>query len=79
MTVSNRKKAPPKQPRGRKIIASDEDGYDDGYDDECSYCGGEGVIYSCDEPYACLDPDGGCGLCERECDWCSPSPKRGRK
>lgn len=39
-------------------------------DDGCPNCGGEGVIYSCFEEFACVDPEGGCDLCERRCDWC---------
>jgi len=41
-------------------------------EDECSNCGGEGVVYCCDEPFACADPDSGCDLCARRCDWCQP-------
>jgi hypothetical protein len=37
---------------------------------ECWNCGGEGVIYSCFEEYACIDPEGGCDECERRCDVC---------
>lgn len=47
------------------------DDYDD-LDDECANCGGEGVIYTCEEEYACVDPEGGCDLCARACDWCRP-------
>lgn len=50
------------------------DDYDD-FEDECSNCMGEGVVYDCDEPFACIDPEGGCDLCMRRCDWCN-SPKR---
>jgi hypothetical protein len=42
----------------------------DSADDECPNCGGEGVIYACFEEFACADPDSGCELCERRCDWC---------
>lgn len=42
----------------------------DDVDDECSNCGGEGIVYSCDEEFACIDPEGGCDLCARRCDWC---------
>lgn len=40
--------------------------------DECPNCAGEGIVYSCDEEFACLDPEGGCDLCARRCDWCRP-------
>lgn len=40
--------------------------------DGCPNCGGEGVIYMCVSEYACIDPEGGCDLCERPCDWCRP-------
>lgn len=39
-------------------------------DEDCSNCAGEGVVYSCHEEYACVDPEGGCDACERRCDWC---------
>ena len=42
-------------------------------DDCCPNCGGEGVVYCCEEEWACIDPEGGCDLCERRCDWCRPS------
>ena len=41
-------------------------------DDYCPNCGGEGVVYMCVSEYACVDPEGGCDLCERRCDWCRP-------
>ena len=41
-------------------------------DDYCPNCGGEGVVYCCFEEWACVDPEGGCDLCERRCDWCRP-------
>lgn len=49
-----------------------EDHGPDFLDDCCPNCGGEGVIYSCQEEYACVDPEGGCDVCERRCDWCRP-------
>ena len=49
----------------------DLDNYDPS-DDYCPNCGGEGVVYSCFEEWACVDPEGGCDLCERRCDWCRP-------
>jgi len=45
--------------------------HDMGIDDDCPNCGGEGFYYSCFEEWACVDPDGGCGLCRRRCDWCN--------
>jgi hypothetical protein len=48
------------------------DDFDDFADDSCPNCGGEGVIYMCFSEYACIDPEGGCDLCERTCDWCMP-------
>ncbi len=50
------------------------DDFDD-FDDPsegCPNCGGEGYVYSCFEEWACVDPEGGCDLCMRRCDWCSP-------
>ena len=47
-------------------------GDDDGDSDLCWQCGGEGVVYDCFEEYACVDPEGGCDLCERRCDVCMP-------
>ena len=47
-----------------------DDRYYDDCDDVCPNCGGEGVIYMCHSEYACIDPEGGCDLCERPCDWC---------
>lgn len=41
-------------------------------DDVCPNCNGEVVVYCCEEEYACVDPEGGCDLCERRCDWCRP-------
>lgn len=41
--------------------------------EDCPNCGGEGVIYMCHSEYACIDPEGGCDMCERRCDWCRPS------
>jgi hypothetical protein len=47
-----------------------DDDFDD--DEECWSCDGEGVIYSCVSEYACIDPEGGCDLCERRCLVCRP-------
>lgn len=45
--------------------------YDD-FEDECPNCNGEGYVYVCFEEWACIDPEGGCDLCMRRCDWCRP-------
>jgi hypothetical protein len=51
----------------------DDGHYDPALDDEeCPNCGGEGVIYCCEDEGACVDPESGCDLCERRCDWCRP-------
>ena len=42
-------------------------------DNDCGNCGGEGFIYDCFEEWACVDPESGCDLCMRRCDWCTPS------
>jgi hypothetical protein len=42
-------------------------------EEDCPNCGGEGVIYMCVSEYACIDPESGCELCERRCDWCRPT------
>lgn len=49
-----------------------DDLYDYDYDDsdECPNCAGTGVIYMCVSEYACVNPEDGCDLCERTCDWC---------
>lgn len=47
-----------------------DDRYYDDCDDVCPNCSGEGVIYMCHSEYACIDPEGGCDLFERPCDWC---------
>lgn len=44
--------------------------YDDSEDDGCPNCGGEGFYANCMEEWACVDPEGGCDLCMRKCDWC---------
>lgn len=41
-----------------------------GMDDDCSYCGGEGVVYDCIDGQ-CLDAEIGCDLCASRCDYCS--------
>lgn len=45
-------------------------------DDYCPNCGGDGVVYSCQTEYACVDPESGCDECERRCDWCRPAKPR---
>lgn len=57
----------------------DDFDFGDDFSDECPNCGGEGVIYMCFEEYACIDPEGGCDLCERRCDWCRPAAAREQK
>ncbi len=42
-------------------------------EDECWNCGGEGVVYSCFEEWACIDPEGGCDQCMQRCDVCRPA------
>lgn len=49
--------------------AIDDFGYED---NDCPNCGGEGYVFDCFEEYACIDPEGGCDLCMRRCDWCNP-------
>jgi hypothetical protein len=49
-----------------------DDHFYDPSDDYCPNCGGEGVVYVCFSEYACVDPESGCDLCERRCDWCQP-------
>lgn len=46
-------------------------------DEDCPNCGGEGVVYSCVSEYTCIDPESGCDLCERRCDWCHPALSKG--
>ena len=54
--------------------------YDDFEQDEyCPNCAGEGVVYMCVSEYACVDPEGGCDLCERRCDWCRPHLAGGKR
>lgn len=53
----------------------DEDQIDHGRR-ECPNCGGEGVVASCFEEWACVDPEKGCDLCRRRCDWWPPSAGR---
>jgi len=42
--------------------------------DWCPNCAGDGVVYMCQDEIGCVDPEGGCDLCERACDWCKPRP-----
>lgn len=55
------------------MASPDDYDFEDFEDDYCPNCGGEGIVYSCFEEWACVDPEGGCDLCERRCDWCNPS------
>lgn len=51
-------------------MACDDD-FDCDYDDnDCGNCGGTGYVASCFTEYACIDPEEGCDLCMRRCDWC---------
>lgn len=52
------------------------DHYEDDFND-CPNCGGEGVVYSCQDEIGCVDPESGCDLCERRCDWCQPRKRSG--
>lgn len=52
--------------------AADEDEFDHDPGDCCPNCGGDGVIYMCQDEIGCVDPESGCDLCERTCDWCKP-------
>jgi hypothetical protein len=55
----------------------DDIDHDMGLDDVCPNCGGEGFVSSCFEEWACVDPEEGCDLCIRRCDWCNPrKPKQ---
>lgn len=45
-------------------------------DEYCPNCGGEGVVYCCQDEIGCIDPEGGCDLCERRCDWCQGKPRK---
>lgn len=45
-------------------------------DTECTNCYGEGIVYSCFQEFACVDPEGGCDDCARVCDWCKPTKPR---
>lgn len=50
------------------------DAFDHYHGDCCPNCGGDGVVYSCFDECACVDPESGCDECERACDWCKPRP-----
>jgi hypothetical protein len=60
-----------------KTTNPDDEYLGDVLDDQggCPNCGGEGVIYMCLEEYACIDPEGGCDMCARRCDWCAAQGK----
>lgn len=57
-------------PAGRPTALADdaEDYMDDGED--CWNCGGDGFVAHCFQEFACVDPDGGCDDCIRDCDIC---------
>jgi len=42
------------------------------FEEQCPNCGGDGVVYMCLDEIGCVDPEGGCDMCERRCDWCRP-------
>ena len=44
--------------------------YDD-FEGDCSECGGDGVIFDCQDEDGCIYPERGCYLCELECPICS--------
>lgn len=49
------------------------DDFDDNeYDSDCGNCGGEGYVANCQDEIGCIDPESGCDLCMRRCDWCRP-------
>jgi hypothetical protein len=37
---------------------------------ECWQCAGEGLVSSCLEEFACVDPESGCEDCTKRCDIC---------
>jgi hypothetical protein len=41
--------------------------------EECWNCGGEGYVANCQDEAACLDPESGCDLCTRRCEFCNPA------
>lgn len=41
-------------------------------DNECWDCGGEGFVYMRLDEIGCIDPEGGCDLCEWHCPVCRP-------
>jgi len=51
------------------------DDFDDNeYAGDCGNCGGEGYVANCQDEIGCIDPESGCDLCIRRCDWCRPRP-----
>lgn len=40
---------------------------------DCPECNGEGYVYDCQQAFACVDPESGCDLCMRRCQWCAPA------
>ena len=45
-------------------------------DDGCWNCDGSGYVYSCFTAYECIDPEGGCDLCERRCAICNQAKRK---
>ena len=41
------------------------------YDEDCGQCDGSGYTYDCIDG-CCANPEDGCRLCERRCDFCNP-------
>jgi hypothetical protein len=39
--------------------------------DDCPKCAGAGYVINCMEGYCEASNDGGCGVCERQCDLCN--------
>jgi hypothetical protein len=56
-------------------IPEGADSHFDEYEDQCGNCDGSGFIYMCIDDGGCIDPEGGCDLCERRCDWCTTKEK----
>lgn len=40
-------------------------------DEDCGQCDGSGYTYDCIDG-CCANPEDGCRLCERRCDFCNP-------
>ena len=46
--------------------------HDMALDEECWNCGGKGFYFCCEDEIGCIDPDAGCDLCQRRCEYCNP-------